>query len=144
MEHLNKVQLQKGIPNKLQMRRLGPCKILAKYGSNAYKINSPSNMALSPIFNVVDLVAYKGQLPKEDARVSDVQQALVDLPLPSSTMPQAMKVLDSLIFKKTSHRVYMEHLVKWMNKPNSEVTWVPESDFVKTGIDLSLLSHAVT
>lgn len=50
MVHLNKEWLQKGVPSKLQMRRIGPCKILAKYGSNAYKVDLPTNVSLSPIF----------------------------------------------------------------------------------------------
>lgn len=73
MVDLNKSWLRKGIPSKLQMRRIGPCKVLAKYGSNAYKIDLPSDIALSPIFNVADLVVYKGQLPTKDAQVLDVQ-----------------------------------------------------------------------
>lgn len=59
-------------------------------------------------------------------------------------MPQAEKVLDSRVLKKTRQQVYMEHLVKWMHKPDFEATWVPESDFVKSGIDLFLVSSAVT
>jgi hypothetical protein len=56
MVHLNKSRLQKGVPTKLQMRRIGPCKILAKYGQNAYKLDLPTDLAISPIFNVQDLV----------------------------------------------------------------------------------------
>ena len=42
------------------MRRIGPCKLLEKYGSNAYKIDLPKNMDISPIFNVKELIPYKG------------------------------------------------------------------------------------
>ncbi|GLJ40537.1 hypothetical protein SUGI_0836160 [Cryptomeria japonica] len=54
--HLNKERLYKGIHSKLQMRRIGPCKVLEKYGNNAYKLDLLGDMALSPIFNVADLV----------------------------------------------------------------------------------------
>lgn len=69
MVHLNKERLQKGVPRKLQMRRVGPCKILVKYGSNAYKVDLPTDISLSPIFNVVYLIAFKGQPPEEIQRV---------------------------------------------------------------------------
>ena len=58
--YLNKARVQKGTPSKLQMRRIGPCKILEKNGPNAYKIDLPKEMAFSPIFNVKELIPYKG------------------------------------------------------------------------------------
>ena len=52
MVYLNKARLQKGVPTKLQMKRVGPCKILTKYGANSYKVDLPSDLSISPIFNV--------------------------------------------------------------------------------------------
>lgn len=34
--------------------------MLAKYGPNAYKVELPKEMSISPIFNVKDLIKYKG------------------------------------------------------------------------------------
>lgn len=45
------------MPNKLQMRRIGPCVILAKYGENIYQVDLPSDIGLSLVFNIADLVA---------------------------------------------------------------------------------------
>ncbi|GLJ08685.1 hypothetical protein SUGI_0093660 [Cryptomeria japonica] len=112
MVHLNKARLQKGVPSKLQMRRIGPCKILAKYGSNAYKVDLPIDVSLSPIFNVTYLIYFKGKPPKEIQRVSDVAQSLSNLSLPSLSIPQAEQVLDSRNLKKTRNQTYMEHLIK--------------------------------
>ena len=64
MVYLNKAKLQKGIPRKLYMIRIGPYKILEKYRPNAYKIDLTKDMSLSPISNVKDLVPYRG--PKMD------------------------------------------------------------------------------
>ncbi|GLJ45038.1 hypothetical protein SUGI_0947910 [Cryptomeria japonica] len=127
MVQLNKERLQKGVPKKIQVRRIGPCKVLAKYGQNAYKIDLPRDIALSYIFNVADLVQYKGTISEEYNRFLDVSQSLSDLPLPPPTMPQAEKVLDSRILKKIGHTAYMEHLVKWEHLPESEATWVLEA-----------------
>ena len=60
MVYLNKAKIPKGIPRKLQMRRIGPCKIVKRYGPSAYKIDLPKDMAISPIFNMKDLIPYKG------------------------------------------------------------------------------------
>ena len=52
--------LKKGIPTKLRMKRIGPCKMLEKYGTNAYKVDLPKDMSISPIFNVQDFPPYRG------------------------------------------------------------------------------------
>lgn len=57
MVHLNKNRLSKGKSHKLQMRKVRPCKILAKYGANAYQVELIENMGLSTTFNVEYLVA---------------------------------------------------------------------------------------
>ena len=56
MVHLNKSRLQKGVPTKLQKKRVGPCKVLEKYGINAYKVDLPTYLGISHVFNVQDLV----------------------------------------------------------------------------------------
>lgn len=47
--------------------------------------------------------------------------------------------MDSRIKKKTCHGTYMEHLIKWKDQPESEVTWIDESDFGKKGIPMKFL-----
>ena len=54
--YLNKEKMQKGVPHKLHLRRLGPCKILAKYGNNVNKVELPEDIGLSPIFNFLDMI----------------------------------------------------------------------------------------
>ena len=45
------------------MIRIVPWKILAKYGANAYKVDLPSDLRLSHVFNVANLTLYKGLIP---------------------------------------------------------------------------------
>ena len=136
MVHLNKARLQKGIPTKLQIRRVGPCKVLAKYGENAYKIELPSDLGISPIFNVQDFLDFKGTLPHISP---GIQEDIEPTATPKVTKLEVEKLLDSRVKKTTRHKVYMEHLIKWKEKPVSEATWVAETEFKKVGIPLDLL-----
>ena len=43
---------------------MGPCKVIEKYGVNAYKVDLPIDLGISPIFSVQDLIHLKGPLPK--------------------------------------------------------------------------------
>ena len=47
---------------KLQMKKIGPFKIVKKCGNNAYQIDLPSYINLSPISNVSDLYVFKGAM----------------------------------------------------------------------------------
>ena len=59
MIHLKKEKLPKGQYTNLMTKKAGPFKILKKCGNNAYKIDLPPDIGLSPIFNVSNLYAYK-------------------------------------------------------------------------------------
>jgi len=60
MAYLKKKRLLKGQPMELLIKKIGPCKIVHKFGPNAYKIEHPPSLAISPIFNVSELFPFRG------------------------------------------------------------------------------------
>ncbi|KAG6647459.1 hypothetical protein CIPAW_07G080200 [Carya illinoinensis] len=60
MIYIRPKQRPLGLASKLQAHSAGPFKILKRVGPNAYVIDLPSHFGCHSIFNVEDLVAYKG------------------------------------------------------------------------------------
>ena len=125
------------------MRRASPCKILAKYGENAYKMDLPSDLAISLVFNFSDLIRFKGYISQQGIAPPRVLQDLDTNAMPKKKLAKVEKLLESKVKKATSHQVYIEHLIKLKDQPKSEATWVDEGHFKKFGIDPTLLDPKV-
>jgi hypothetical protein len=52
LAHLRKERFPGGTYNKLKMKKIGPCRILKKFGANAYEIELSNGIGISPIFNI--------------------------------------------------------------------------------------------
>lgn len=143
MFRLSKDRMKSVKPTKLKMKRVGHCRILSKYGENSYKVDLPSDLAISPVFNVANLIMYKGEIARHMEKQAKVLQDLDVNALPQVKHPIVEEILESRVKNSNRHQVYMEHLVKWAGQPMSEATSVEESKFKKLGIDLALLNPLV-
>jgi hypothetical protein len=48
-----------GTYNKMKLKKIGPCKILRNFGTNAYELELPLDVGISPIFKILDMYPYR-------------------------------------------------------------------------------------
>ena len=71
MAYLKKERFPKGTYNKLKLKKIGPCKVLKNLSTNAYEIELPSDLHISPIFNVSDLYPFRNASIQPDGVTLD-------------------------------------------------------------------------
>jgi hypothetical protein len=130
LAHLIKERFPRGRYNNLKMKNIGPCRILRKFITNAYEIEFPDNVGISPIFNVVDMYPYRRDEAGESNGQKEVQW---EEQLPTTEKPHMEKIIEQRDGKKTRKKKYPEYLVKWKDHPMEYASWVTEPDILKHG-----------
>ena len=83
--------------------------MLRKFSSNAYEIELPSNLGISPIFNALDLYPFKETIDYfTDAPDNDnIQTIDWEKQLPIAQQKQIESILDQKVVKKTRGKEYI-------------------------------------
>jgi hypothetical protein len=129
LAHLRKERFPRGTYNKLKMKKIGPCKIIRKFGANAYEIELPNGIGISLIFNISDLYPYRAEEDSEQTEFQWTKQ------MPVAEKPQMESILDKRVSKRTRRKEYFEYLVKWKGHPVEYASWENEVEIQKHGTD---------
>ena len=102
MVHLKKDQFPRGTYDKLKWKKIGLCKILRKFSTNAYEVELPSDVGISPIFNVSDMYLYHTDESKHSTESKEtIPEASWKEQLPRVTSIVPKIILDARVCRKT-------------------------------------------
>jgi hypothetical protein len=107
------------------MKKIGPCKVIRKFGANTYEIELPDGIEISPIFNVADLYPYRDKEAVAEKEQKEVQWTKQ---MPVAKNPQIESIIDKRVSRKTRRKEYFNYLVKWKGHPVEDASWEDEAE----------------
>lgn len=101
------------------MKKFGPCEILKRFDiGNAYEVEFPEDMDISPIFNIAYIFEYFESLDETEDNIN----------FPKKDKDNIVKIMNSRIRKTTRAKDYMEYLVQWKDKPVEDSSWITKAE----------------
>ena len=141
LSYMKRDRFPKGKYNKLNMKNIGPCRILRKFSANAYRLEIPIGVGISPIFNVEDLYPY---VIGDTINFVEDEELTKDLQwVGKTTVAQPLEVeaiLDTKVVKST-RKDYLEYLVKWKKRPTEDSTWMSAAELEAKGFTVADLMN---
>ena len=124
MDCLRKERFPKGTYNKLNLKNIGPCKVLRKFPANAYEIELPFDLYISPIFNVSYLYPFRDAGIQLDGLTLDRDDPTIywQGQIPQKEQPQIESILDKIIVRKIRNNTFFQYIIKWRNHPNKDAS----------------------
>ena len=112
--------------NKLKMKKIGPCKIVRKFSSNAYEVKLPTGIRISPIFNVADLYLYQEpeEEPQGDSTAEESATVNWEERIPRTRRKEVEAILEKRVSKETMGQNYYQYLVKWKRQLVEDASWM--------------------
>jgi len=111
---------------------------------NAYEIQLPPGIVISPIFDVADLFPYTAN-PEEEDRTTWPTQNTQDggetwmRQMPYVQPPEIKSILDTQVAKRTWWKEYLQYLVKWKNRPIEDSLWLDARQIEQAGSSVKKL-----
>jgi hypothetical protein len=138
MVYPRKERIHVGTYKNMKLKKIGPRKILRNFSSNAYEIELPSGVGISPIFNVADLYSFKETKDVSiDEPVNDGDQTIGwKKQLPRAVQKEIETVLDMKVLKKIRGKEYFQYLVKWKGQLSEDSIWMTTTKISKYGANL--------
>lgn len=126
------IHLQNYISRKTKPLWIGPYKVVKVISPVAHQLELPNTMLIHPVFHISRLKPHRPQLlqeaPSTSGRTGDNTNTTPHLPPPVvvDNTPPLWEV--ERILGKRCRRNQIQYLVKWMNYPDHENSWEPESN----------------
>ena len=121
-------RIPKMFSKKLYARTIGPFSIIRKLGSNAYLLDLPNDMDISHVFNVEDLLPYRGTFEPSSVSTGEARKGAPNV----SSLQFSKEMVDIIIldneFVTSRDGGFRRFLVKWNGRPDSDATWIQEDD----------------
>ena len=126
MVYLRKQSFPTRTYHKLKYKKTSPYMILKKINDNAYEVELPSGLDISPVFNISDLYTFHG----DDTSVENEDEVDRTHTIPIKKREKVAQILDKKIVQ-TCQDDYNKYLMQWEGFALIDSTWITEWELQK-------------